>query len=46
MNNIITQYKMINCHDIAKENIKEHNLNWRQISDLSYRIYMKQNINC
>ena len=29
---------MINFDDVTKENIKEHNLNWPQISDRSYRI--------
>ena len=29
---------MIIFHDVTKENIKEHNLNWPQISDYPYRI--------
>ena len=29
---------MINFDDITKENIKEHNPNWPQIPDHSYRI--------
>ena len=29
---------MINFDDVVKENIKEHNLNWPQISDHLYRI--------
>ena len=29
---------MINIDDVTKENIKEHNPNWPQISDHSYRI--------
>ena len=29
---------MINSDDITKENIKEHNTNWRQIPDHPYRI--------
>ena len=32
-NNIIKRYKMINFDDVVKENIKEHNPNWPQISD-------------
>ena len=27
-----TIQKIINFHDVTKENIKEHNLNWPQIS--------------
>ena len=30
--------KMINFDDVTKENIKEHNTNWPQISDHPYRI--------
>ena len=37
-NNIIKGYKMINFDDITKENIKEHNPNWPQIPDHSYKI--------
>ena len=38
-NNIINQYKiMINFDDVVKENIKEHNPNWPQISDHPYKI--------
>ena len=33
-----TIQKIINFDDVTKENIKEHNLNWPQISDHSYRI--------
>ena len=29
---------MINFDDVTKENIKEHNSNWPQIPDHSYRI--------
>ena len=29
---------MINFHDVTKENIKEHNPSWLQISDHQYRI--------
>ena len=29
---------MINFNDVIKENIKEHNANWLQIPDHSYRI--------
>ena len=29
---------MINCDDVIKENLKEHNPNWPQIADHSYRI--------
>ena len=29
---------MINFDDVTKENIKEHNLNWPQIPDQTYRI--------
>ena len=29
---------MIIFHDVTKENIKEHNLNWPQIPDYPYRI--------
>ena len=29
---------MINFEDVIKENIKEHNPNWPQIPDYSYRI--------
>ena len=29
---------MINLDDVIKENIKEHNANWPQVSYLSYRI--------
>ena len=29
---------MINFNDVIKENTKEHNLNWPQIFDHSYRI--------
>ena len=29
---------MINSDDVTKENIKEHNRNWPQISDPPYRI--------
>ena len=29
---------MINFDDVTKENIKEHNSNWPQISDRPYRI--------
>ena len=35
--NKLTQ-KIINFNDVIKENIKEHNLNWVQIPDHSYRI--------
>ena len=31
---------MINFDDVTKENIKQHNPNWPQISDLPYRILM------
>ena len=31
---------MINFDDVTKENIKEHNPNWPQISDHPYRILM------
>ena len=30
--------KLINFEDFIKENIKEHNANWLQISDHPYRI--------
>ena len=30
--------KMITFDDVTKENIKQHNLNWPQIPDHSYRI--------
>ena len=30
--------KMINCDDVAKENIKEHNTNWPQTPDHPYRV--------
>ena len=30
--------KMINFDNVTKENIKEHNTNWPQISDHPYRI--------
>ena len=30
--------KMINFDDVTKENIKEENANWPQISDHPYRI--------
>ena len=37
--NMIKQYKkMINFDDVTKENIKEHNPNWPEIPDHSYRI--------
>ena len=37
--NIIKWYKkMINFHDIVKENIKKHNPNWPQIPDHPYKI--------
>ena len=37
--NIIKQYKkIINSDDVTKENIKEHNPNWPEIPDHSYRI--------
>ena len=29
---------MINFHDVTKENVKEHNSNWLQIPDHTYRI--------
>ena len=29
---------MINFDDVTKQNIKEHNPNWQQIPDYSYRI--------
>ena len=32
-NNTIKRYKMINFDDVTKENIKEYNPNWPQISD-------------
>ena len=36
---MIKQYKkMINFDDVTKENIKEHNPNWPEIPDHSYRI--------
>ena len=31
---------MINFDDVTKENMKQHNPNWPQISDLPYRILM------
>ena len=31
---------MINFDDVTKENIKEHNANWPQITDHPYRILM------
>ena len=31
---------MINFHDIIKEDTKEHNPNWPQIPDHSYRIFI------
>ena len=38
-NNIIKRYrKMINFDDVTKEETKEHNLNWTEIPDDSYRI--------
>ena len=38
-NNIIKRYtKMINFDDVTKEETKEHNLNWPEIPDDSYRI--------
>ena len=39
-NNIMKQYKMINFDNIAKVNIKEHNLNWLQIRNHQYRILL------
>ena len=30
--------KMINFHNVTKENINEHNPNWAQIPDHPYRI--------
>ena len=30
--------KMITFDDVTKKNIKQHNLNWPQIPDHSYRI--------
>ena len=30
--------KMITFDDVTKENIKQHNLNWPQIPDHSFRI--------
>ena len=30
--------KMINCDDVTKENIEEHNSNWPQIPDRLYGI--------
>ena len=38
--NIMKQYKMINFDNIAKVNIKEHNLNWPQIRNHQYRILL------
>ena len=35
---MIKQYKMFSFDDITKENIKEHNTNWSDIPDHSYRI--------
>ena len=29
---------MINFHDVTKENIKEHNVNWSKIPDHQHRI--------
>ena len=29
---------MVNCDDVTKGNIKEHNANWQQIPDHRYRI--------
>ena len=37
-NNILNDTKMINFDDVTKENIKEHNPNWPEIFDHSYRI--------
>ena len=37
-NIIIKQNKMIKIDDVAKEIIKEHNLNWPHISNHPYRI--------
>ena len=34
----LNDIKIINCDDVIKENIKEHNPNWPQIPDNSYRI--------
>ena len=31
---------MINFDDVTVENVKEHNPNWPQISDHSYRIFI------
>ena len=32
---------MINLDDLTRENVKEHNLNWLQIPDYSYRIIIR-----
>ena len=37
-NKMKRNWKMINFDDVTKENIKEHNPNWPQIPDHSYRI--------
>ena len=41
-NSIINDTKMINFEDVTKENIKEHNPNWPQISDHLYRILITE----
>ena len=35
---------MINFDDFAKENIKEHNPNWPEIPDYSYRILIVRSV--
>ena len=35
---------MINFNDFAKENIKEHNPNWPEIPDYSYRILIVRSV--
>ena len=37
---------MINSDDVLKENIKEHNPNWPEIPDHSYRILIVGGFGC